>query len=366
MILNAVAAMALTQQAEQTKPTTTQAKPTAQAGTPATPKPAVQITLVKDLPGLHPLALAPGPTGAGVAMTLEDNSVRLFDAKTRVTSKTLLGHPQPAYAIAWSADGAWLATGDETARVFLWDTRTGEKLKEMRGHIRGIQNISFNLPRTLMLTTGKDDVVKEWDPLTGKAIQTIEGKGANLYSATFDPKMSTFSCGTIGSGARIYDKDGQVKSFLTNPDVTEVNDVAYNSQGTMLVTAGRMGNARLWDLKTLKGLGSFKGHTDWVIHARFSPNGKYLATSSSDRSIRVYDVKTYQPVAVFQDTSAVGAPLAWTADGKWLLGAGADDSLQIYSVDPPQAGAPEVEKPVPAKGKPKVKATSKRRRKPHH
>ncbi|MEA2552181.1 MAG: hypothetical protein QOJ65_357 [Fimbriimonadaceae bacterium] len=367
MILSALVAVTLARQGEQTnppaaKPTVPAAKPQAQVQTePPMPKPAVEIKLVKDVEGLRPLAFAPAPTGSGVAMTLEDNSVRIFDAATRLTSKILLGHPQPAYAIAWSSDGTWLATGDETARMFVWDTKTGVKLKEMRGHIRGIQSLSFNMPRTLLVSTGKDDVVKVWDPVTGKELTVVLGQGANLYSATFDPKLSMFAVGTIGSGARIYDKDGTAKNFLTNPDVTEVNDVAYNAAGTQLVTAGRKGNARLWDLKTFTGLGSFKGHGDWVMRARFSPNGRYLATSSTDRSIHVYDTKTFQKVADFQDVSPVGSPLAWTADGKWLLGTAADDHLQIYSVTPPQAVTAEPKAPPKKKKKAKVRRSRSKR-----
>jgi WD40 repeat protein len=359
MIYCAIAALTLMQGEQAPKaPAPQTAKPAAAATAPGLPavKGAPVIALAKDLPGLHPLAFAPAPSGGIVAMTLEDNSVRLFNAATRITSKTLIGHPQPAYAIAWSADGAWLATGDETARMFLWDARTGEKLKEMRNHQRGIQNLSFNLPRTMLVSTGKDDVVKIWDPLTGKQLKSIEGKGANLYSATFSPKTDSIAVGTIGSGARVYIKDGSVKNFFTNPDVTEVNDVAFNSAGNMLVTAGRIGNTRLWDLKALKGMGSFKGHTDWVIHARFSPNGKYLATSSTDRTVRVYDVATYQPIAVIENESAVGAPITWTADGKWLLTAGSDDSLQIYSVTPAQAGAAETKTPAKTTAKKKKKS----------
>jgi WD40 repeat protein len=206
-----------------------------------------------------------------------------------------------------------------------------------------------------MMSTSNDDSIKIWDPLTGKCTMTVLGKGANLYSGTFSPVTNSFACGTLGSGTRVYDAQGNAKAFLTNVDVEQVNDVAFNAAGNMLVSAGRSGNARIWDLKTMKAVGSVKGHTDWIVHARFSPNGRYLATSSTDHSIHVYDVKTLLKVADFENVSGVGSPLAWTADGKYLLGTAADDHLQIYSVNPPQAGTPpSTGKPAkPAKGKAK-------------
>jgi len=350
MILTSIAAAAILQQADAT-----------QAQAAAVAKPAVEIKLAKDIQYYRPLAMAAASSGAQVAMTLDDNSIRIMDAGTHATLKTFTGHPQQPKAIAWSNDGAWIASGDESARIFLWDARTGAKLRQFTGHTKGIQNLSFNLPRTMLISTSNDDSIREWDPLTGKCLVTILGKGSNLYSGTFSPVTNSIACGTLGSGTRIYDQFGNPKNFLTNVDVTHVNDVAFNLTGTMLAVAGRSGSARIWDLKKGTAIGSVKGHGDWVMHARFSPNGRYVATSSTDRSIHIYDTKTLQKVADFQDVSSVGAPLAWTADGKWLLATAADDHLQIYSVTPPQAGLPApVKKPVPAK---KSKKHSKKRKK---
>lgn len=369
MILSALAAVALLKQADTAK-TQTQTPPAKPAATkpvtttsnqvPGGPKPAVTITLAKDIDYFHPLAMVAAATGSQVAMTLDDNSVRIFDAATHATLQTFKGHPQQPFAIAWSHDGAWIATGDESARIFLWDARTGKQLRQFPGHIKGIQNLSFNLPRTLMISTGKDDAMKVWDPLTGKCLTTILGKGANLYSGTFSPVTNSIACGTLGSGSRIYDQNGNPKNFLTNVDVTQVNDVAFNATGNQLVSAGREGSTRLWDLKTMTAVGSMKGHGDWVVHARFSPNGRYVATSSTDRSIHVYDAKTLQKVADFQNVSSVGAPLAWTADGKWLLATAADDHLQVYSVSPAQAGNPVPDKPA------KTSKSKKRRTRRRH
>ena len=349
MMLTVFAALALVAQDTQG----TKAQPINKTAVVAKKAPAIQITLAKDIDYYRPLAMAAASSGDQVAMTLDDNTVRIVDAGTHATLKTFKGHPQQPKAIAWSADGAWIASGDESARIYLWDARTGQKLREFPGHIKGIQDLSFNLPRTMMVSTSNDDSIKVWDPLTGKCEQTILGKGSNLYSGTFSPITNSIACGTLGSGTRIYAPNGEPKEFLTNVDVTQVNDVAFNATGNELVSAGRSGTARLWDLKTMKPIGSVKGHGDWVVHARFSPNGKYLATSSTDRSIHVYDTKTLEKVADFENVSSVGAPLAWTADGKYLLATAADDHLQIYSVTPPQAAAPEPPaKPAKTKAKP--------------
>lgn len=306
----------------------------------------ISISLVKKV-ALHALAFAPAPSGSKVAVTLENNEVRIIDAATRQTLKTLVGHPQPPYAIAWSKDGTFIATGDESARIFIWNALTGERMRTIIGHIRGIQCLSFNSSRTLLASTGKDDVLNVWNVSTGKKVAQVLGKGANLYSGTFDPKLDNLILvGTLSGGAKTYriSNDGaHVMNFLnfTNPTGQPhgVLDCGWTEDGARAVTAANDSLAVLWDMKSFKKLGTFRGHGDWVVHASICPNGKLVATSSSDRTIKVWDTKTFEPVVTFENQCAVGSPLCFTSDGKYLLATGVDDNLEFYSVSPSQAAA---------------------------
>ena len=316
-------------------------------------KPPLVVAPKKVVLGARALAFAAAPTGSKFAATMEDRTVRVFDATTGATLKTLEGHPQPAYAIAWSADGAYLATGDESARIFIWDTRTWARVREMRSHIRGIQALSFNYPRSLLLSTGKDDVIKVWDVATGKELKSIPGEGANFYSASFRGKTNDFGTGILGYGARFYTApSGKVMTFLTGHDNQGVLDIDFNPAGTLAVTGGKDANAAVWDVKTAKRLNYLRGSGDWVVHCQFSPNGVYAATGSSDRTVRVYDAKSYAQVALLEDQSAVGSPLCFTADGNYLVTVNFDDFLQINTLTPSQPPAPEAKaKPVAKKKK---------------
>jgi hypothetical protein len=313
--------------------------PSAQAAAPA-----ITVKPVRTMQGFRALAFAPAPTGSRFAATMEDNSVRIIDANTRQTIRTLIGHPQPAYAIAWSADGSMIATGDESARILIWNANTGEKLRETRNHQRGIQALDFNAAGTLLVSTGKDDVIKLWDPKTGKEIRTLRGEGANFYSARFIGRTNEFGTGILGSGFRIYRNDGQQLRALTGHEGQGVFDIWFNNDGTRAVTAGRDGKGALWDVKGGKRLNYLRGHTEWVVQARFSPNNRVVATSSPDRTVRVYNAVNYQPIAVIEDQSAVGAPIAFTADGKYLVTTDFSDFVQIHAITPAQAAAP----PAPA------------------
>jgi WD40 repeat protein len=321
--------------------------------------PSVTVSLVKKMQGVHALAFSPAPVGSKVAITLENNDVRIVDAATMQTIRTLKGHPQPPYAVAWSKDGNFIATGDESARIFIWNALSGEKMKTIIGHIRGIQNLSFNGDRTLLASTGKDDVVNVWDVTSGKKMAQILGKGLNLYSACFSPKLpNLLLVGTLAGGARTYRIAGDgahVLNFLTfvNPNgmAHGVMDINWSPDGTKAITAANDNLAILWDMKTFKKIGTLKGHADWVVRAQFSPNGSLAATSSSDRSVKVWDTKSLKEIAFLENEGAVGTPLCFTTDGKFLLSTGVDDNLEFYKLTPAQPAAGDVLVKTPVKKK---------------
>ena len=301
--------------------------------------PTFSVKLEKTVPNLHPIAFAPAPVGSQVAISMEDSTVRILDAKTRNTTRNLATHPQPAYAVIWSSDGAWIATGDESARIWIEDARNGSKVREYRTHTRGIQKLSFDSARKLLASTGKDDQIKIYDTSepTAKEKFSILGKGSNVYGAEFSPTSSIISTGILSDAGREYDGTiGNVVGFVSYGGSQGTYDMSYNPTGTRVVTAGRDGTAVIFDAKTNKKIASLKGHQDWVIDAAFSPNGQFIATSSTDRTVKIWNAFSFAKVAELTDQSSVGSPLAWTADGNYLLTVDISGGLQVNRVSPAQ------------------------------
>lgn len=331
--------------------------PTTTLATNAAPaKGGFAIAASKTLTGVHPISMATGPLGHQVALGMEDTTIRIVDAATRVTQKTLTGHKTTIQAIAWSPNGRWLASGDEKANIYLWDTKTWTKVKNLTGHTRPIQALSFNSASTQLISTGQDDVVKVWDLANlSKEKMSLQGGGANFYGARFIGKSNDFAMATLQQGARLYTAQKTMRGWLTGHGGQGTMFVDFNPSATMAVTAGRDNNASLFDMKTMNRIGSLKGHTDWVMAAVFAPNGKWVATSSTDRTVKIWDVKSLAPVLDLPDQKAVGSPLLFTADGKYLLSVDISDNLVIHTLNPAQtpSSSPGVSKAPAKKGKAK-------------
>ncbi len=304
----------------------------------------VKVTTLKILEGVRPVSLAAAPSGSIFVAALEDGTVRLFDAKAFRGIRNLAKHPQPAYAVAWSADGSLIATGDESARIFIEDARTGKLIRQYRTQTKGIQKLSFNRNHSVLISTAKDDTVHIYnlDSPKPKELRAVLGKGVNLYGACFNPQVdSLFAVGTLSAGGRIYEcATGSTRGFLTQAGQDGIFDASYNPAGTRLVTAGRDGTAMIWDAKKMSKINSLKGHADWVVNAIFSPSGGLVVTSSSDRTVKVWNPYTFQKVADLAGESSVGSPLCFTGDGASLITVNDAGFAQINSVFPNQSGTP--------------------------
>lgn len=287
----------------------------------------------KPLTGVRTVAVCAAPKGAKIAAALEDGQIRIIDATTRQTLKTLPGHPQPARALAWSKDGKWLASGDDSARVFLWNTSTWTRVQQLRPHTKAIQALAFDSTSRYLATTGQDDMVLVWKLGSWKKeAAKILGKGANLYGATFVGTGTNLAMATLSTGPRVVSSKGAALFSISAHDGLGCLAVATNSTGSRMVSAGRDNKVAVFDLKTKKRLSYLQGHQDWVINCQFTPNGKFIATSSSDRTVRFWNASSLQSAITLPEQSAVGSPIAFTGDGKFMATVDSFDNLVIHSV----------------------------------
>lgn len=302
----------------------------------------VAIKPIKTLSNLRVIAMAAAPTGTRVAVSCEDNTVRIVDCATQQSVRVLSGHPQPCYGVAWNPAGTRIATGDESARIWIWNAQTGQKILEIPragGHTKGIQYLSFSKDGKWLASTGHDDVVIVWDAATGKKKATILGKGVNLYGAKFGTP-DTLGIATLGKGVQLYDtKNFQLKKTLGGHGSVGCTAIAYDDAGGRILSTGRDMKAVLWDAKSGQRAATFTGHDDYLIRAAFSPTGQLVATSGSDRKVIVWDTKTKKAAVTMNNMSGMGSPVAFTRSGSYFCAVNVNDHLVISSVFPNQSVA---------------------------
>lgn len=281
-----------------------------------------------------------------------DGTIGVWDATTSAAQPEpvfkLVGHTDDLTDMAFSPDGTRWATAsnDETARI--WEASTGKLLFTLTGHSNGVEGVAFS-PDGRYLATSGDGIARIWDAATGEErINFIAGGYGDI---TFGP--DGLHVATIQDRiVKIWDLTRGLQEDLppsSNIDVTnviieqsfwlrghsgQILGVVFNSDGTRLISTGRDGTARVWDIspagaKEWLTLTSHSG--DWYIRdVEFSPDGSRLATASPDKTAKVWDAVTGQELLTLVGHTNAVKKVIFSPDSTRLATASEDHTAKVW------------------------------------
>jgi small GTP-binding protein len=280
------------------------------------------------------LLLAIDPSGLLLASGSADRTVMLWDIQTGELLRTLEGHKDYVWTVAFHPDGRLLASGGHDGAVKVWDPQTGKLVRTLdRGprttaETGWILSMAFD-PRGEILATGSTDgIVRLWDPSNGTLLGSLYNK-SSVRSVAFDPQGRTLVAGNNQGGVQYWDLQtrGLLRAFKGD---SEINRVTFDPDGTTLATAGGDGIVNLWEAHSGKLLRVLEGHTASIDDICYSRDGRLLASKSADGTVRIWSCASWETVAVLDDPHDGGwnPALAFHPSRPLLVSASSDDQIE--------------------------------------
>jgi WD40 repeat protein len=110
-----------------------------------------------------------------------------------------------------------------------------------------------------------------------------------------------------------------------------VINLAFSLDGTTLASASEDQSIRLWDVATLKPLGTLASHIAAFTSVAFSPDGDTVASATVDGDIILQNLKTRrQSVLLGHDAKVMS--MAFSSDGSTLASAGWDRTVRLWDM----------------------------------
>ena len=295
------------------------------------------------------------PDGKMIASAGHDGVINLWNISTGdLIRKLRTNSSSPVDVLYWSLGGRYLAAGYSNGQAVIWDMEnTAENAKPVitiRGDGPPLKGLSLNADSSLLATGDHAGIAHIYETANGKEIARLDadkkfdwlssGKYSPsdvwLSSTVFSPDGKYLAAG-YGTGLIVIWewKSGEVWMTLENHDDI-VENVVYNTDGSLLTSAGDDGKVILWnidpELRTYTST-AFEGHRALVYDAVFSPDGLLIASGGGDGLVKIWDAATGKQIMDLYGNEHGIKSVVFSKDGRYVISGSDDHTIRIYTMD---------------------------------
>jgi WD40 repeat protein len=278
-------------------------------------------------------SVAYSPDGRYLASGSIDKTIKIWEVATGKELRTLTGHSGGVFLVAYSPDGRYLASGSSDKTIKIWEVATGKELHTLTvySYLYGA-DVVYSPDGRYLASRSDDKTIKIWEVATGKELRTLTGHSGPVLSVVYSPDGRY-----LASGGGLRDNTikiwqvatGKVLRTLTGHS-DWVLSVVYSPDGRYLASGSRQ-TIKIWQVATGKVLRTLTGHSDWVWSVVYSPDGRYLA-SGSYQTIKIWEVATGKELRTLTGHSHSVNSVVYSPDGRYLASGSGDKTIKIWRV----------------------------------
>jgi WD40 repeat protein len=277
------------------------------------------------------------PDGKWIASCADDETVRIWDAKTNLCKHILVGG---SGGVAWSPDSKYVASGGPERTIRIWDPVAGRLVKTMGGMPELPYKVAFldwSPDGKLLAVMGGHPTI--WDVESGTLLHTLSGRpestGTRATQLEWSPDGAILAFVASEGG---YDS-GSVRrwvresnEYLDDLEQPQVVEVSWSPDGQHIISSDpnwkNQTSTYIWH----HGTGQLVQRIEGRMH-RPSPDGRLIATANGGK-IQLYDAASFQVVQEMSADDDQGVcSLCWSPDSKRLTVGTYLGNLKTWNVD---------------------------------
>lgn len=274
------------------------------------------------------------PEGRRLVTGASSGEFTLWNGLTFNFETILQAHDSPVRAMVWSHADNWLLSSDHGGFIKYWQSNMNN-VKMYEAHKEPIRGLSFSPTDNKFASCSDDGLVKIWDFYRCSEERTLRGHGADVKCVDWHPTKSLVVSGSKDSQQPIKLWDPRTGYSLTtlHAHKSTVMQVRWNQNGNWLLTASRDHLLKLFDIRAMKEMQTFRGHKREATAISWHPIHESLFVSGgSDGSMMFWMVGAEKDVGnMDQAHEGMVWSLAWHPLGHILCSGSNDHSSKFWT-----------------------------------
>jgi WD40 repeat protein len=292
------------------------------------------------------------PDGATIAVSSDDQLVRLYNSKTGVlinkfegflnlTDKAGLEYDRSSWDyyikkyttlkndVRISPDGKYLIKGKIGSIVRMWEVSSGTIVREFIGHEKAVLSTEFSRDGKYLLTGSADRTARLWEVSSGNMLKEFKGHRDVLFSVAFSEDEKSIATGSWDSSAKIWDIESGELIQTINFEQSAPYKLQFVNNDIYLLIAGLDKTLKLWEIDSKKEVRTFIGHTDVIHDFDINSDQKTISSVSWDGKVKLWNLESGLQTNRTSDHKGPVYASNFSSDGLILATAGLDRDIKL-------------------------------------
>lgn len=242
----------------------------------------------------------------------------------------------PVYSLCWTPEGKRLITGASTGEFTLWNGTAFNFETILQAHDSAIRAMTWSHNEQWLVSADHEGFIKYWQPNMNNVHMYQAHKDEPVRGLSFAPTDVKLASASDDGTVRIWDFARCVEERAMRGHGSEVRCVSWHPSKGMIATGSRDSQqpVKLWDPRTGDCLTTLQDHKSSVMAVDWNRNGNWLLTAGRDHLIKLYDLRCMKELYSYKGHKKEVTSIAWHPihEGLFVSGGG-DGSIAYWLVE---------------------------------
>jgi len=214
----------------------------------------------------------------------------------------LQGHERAITQIKYNREGDLLFSASKDNKPDVWYSLNGERLGTFNGHQGAVWCIDVDWTSTRFMSGAGDNSCKIWDIETGKEVSNIVAlSSVRTCMFSYSANMAVYStdkamkqpCEMFVIDTRTVDASTVNQAPVLRIPISgpKISSILFDNLEDSIITGHENGELITWDLKTGKQLNNVREHEELINDMQWNKDQTMFITASKDHTAKLFDAK---------------------------------------------------------------------------